>query len=146
MLMAKCIASKAWASSHSGRRLRLGFIHHKRAHHKVTMRDDLGFIRGNDDDPSLCRSSPRNLGEFGKSPDGLFWMSGAWSIDWQFRQEGVSWWRDEELSTSQLGEAFDCYVGAKPRVVVTHQGPASLFREGGEMKFAVIRKRPLRRR
>ncbi|MGY8690848.1 MAG: hypothetical protein ACKVHP_24310 [Verrucomicrobiales bacterium] len=42
--------------------------------------------------PLVCRSNPRYLGEFGFSEDGLFWLSGAWSIDWQLRTEGVSWW------------------------------------------------------
>jgi hypothetical protein len=42
---------------------------------------------------------------------------------------------DAELSSAQMNEAFDLYVKNKPRVVVTHDAPASLFETGGPMEL-----------
>jgi len=79
--------------------------------------------------------NPRYLGEFGMIGD-LFFASGAWSIDRAWRTEGIDWWQDEELSAAQMREAFELYVEKKPRVVVTHDAPSSLFEKGGPMALA----------
>lgn len=63
----------------------------------------------------------------------LFWVSGAWSIDQAYRVEGRDWWRDEELTAKQSQDAFDDYVVAKPRVMISHDGPRSLFLPGAPM-------------
>ena len=62
------------------------------------------FIRGNHDDPAVAQRHQNYLGEFGYVKTfGIFFMGGAFSIDFQMRQEwmaqGISpcWWRDEEL-------------------------------------------------
>jgi hypothetical protein len=84
------------------------------------------FFRGNHDSPDECRKSPNYLGEFGvRKMDGVefFFVSGAWSIDWQGRVPGVSWWQDEELSIAQLNEALALYIETKPDIVLTHDGP-----------------------
>jgi hypothetical protein len=114
--------------------LGIGFVRAAEEHEKVGKRDDFWFIRGNHDSPDLCRANPRYLGEFGVIDD-LFFASGAWSIDQAYRIEGQSWWRDEELSSSQMNEAHDLYVKSKPRIVVTHDAPASLFEKGGPMEL-----------
>lgn len=114
--------------------LGIGFVSPVAEYHKVSKRDDLWFIRGNHDCPELCRANPRYLGEFGVIDD-LFFASGAWSIDQAYRIEGQSWWRDEELSSAQMNEAFDLYVKNKRRVVVTHDAPASLVESGGPMEL-----------
>jgi hypothetical protein len=83
------------------------------------------FIRGNHDDPAACRKHPLYIGEYGfDEQEKLFWLGGAWSIDREWRTEGVSWWRDEELNSSQLENAYDLYVSAKPRIVATHEAPS----------------------
>lgn len=88
--------------------------------------DNHKFIRGNHDDPSKCRNHPNYLGEAGYFPEtGIFYLGGAWSIDQKWREEGVSWWPDEELSEEQFDEATELYVQSKPRIVVTHDCPSS---------------------
>lgn len=80
------------------------------------------FIRGNHDNPSLCKQMP------GYIPDGtvegdVMYVGGAWSIDWQYRTEGVSWWQDEQLSVAEFEQLIDQYADVRPRVVITHDGP-----------------------
>ena len=83
------------------------------------------FFRGNHDSPDKCRKHPNYLGDFGYLPeDELFWLAGAYSIDRDFRIEGVSWWRDEELSIAELNQAADLYSLMKPKYVLSHEAPA----------------------
>ena len=90
--------------------------------------DNFRFIRGNHDDPALCRAHPNYLGDYGYVPElDLFYLGGAWSIDYHLRTEGVSWWRDEELNSKQLNDAFDLYSKVHPKFVVTHDGPLFLY-------------------
>ncbi len=114
--------------------LGIGFISAEADCANVMCRNDFWFIRGNHDNPDLCRKHPRYLGDWG-AHETMFWVSGAWSFDHHYRVEGVDWWRDEELSTADGNLAFEAYVEAKPRVMVTHDGPASLFSNGGPMEL-----------
>lgn len=83
------------------------------------------FFRGNHDNPAKCRAHKNYLGDYGYLPqDGIFWCAGAWSIDQAYRVEGVSWWRDEELSYDELGKALELYEQTKPRFVLSHEAPA----------------------
>jgi predicted phosphodiesterase len=87
------------------------------------------FIRGNHDSPQVCQVHPNYLGDFGFSHIySMFWMSGAWSIDYKIRTPGVTWWPDEELSYTQLNQAFNLYQEKKPRIVVTHETPEAIGR------------------
>jgi len=82
------------------------------------------FIRGNHDNPAKCRAHKNYLGDFGyEDTSGIFYISGAFSIDRDMRVEGVSWWADEELSYDELGQAIDLYEKTKPRFVVSHECP-----------------------
>lgn len=82
------------------------------------------FIRGNHDNPEKCRQHPNYLGDWGYlEQDDLFYLSGAWSIDWQMRIEGRDWWREEELNIVVLNQAQQVYLEKKPRIVVTHDCP-----------------------
>lgn len=62
---------------------------------------DLGpnhrFIRGNHDNPALCRAHPNWIPD-GHSENGMFFMGGATSVDRHSRCEGVDYWADEEMS------------------------------------------------
>ena len=101
------------------------------------MPPNLAFLRGNHDSPHVARSLHGYLGDFGfiegwgeswrPEPLGLFFLSGAWSIDQSLRTEGVNWWPEEELSARQLEEAFDLYCQTKPRLVLTHDCPPCAF-------------------
>lgn len=85
------------------------------------------FIRGNHDDPELCKQRP------GYIPDGTYdekrdilYVGGAWSIDWKYRTPGYSWWPEEELSTTELVKMHELFVHHGPRVMVTHDCPTSV--------------------
>lgn len=82
------------------------------------------WFRGNHDDPAKCRLNKNYMGDWGFDLDkDLFWIAGAFSIDREWRTEGVSWWVDEQLSYQQLGEAIDAYIKAKPKYVLSHEAP-----------------------
>ena len=86
------------------------------------------FIRGNHDDPMKCRRHANYLGDYGfDAGANLFYVSGAWSIDWAQRIPEVSWWSEEELSDARLKMALTLFRESKPTVVVTHDAPASLY-------------------
>src|SRR5437868_566145 len=54
---------------------------------------DHKWFRGNHDDPTISRMHPNYLGDYGyDSETKIFWMAGAYSIDYQWRVEGLSWW------------------------------------------------------
>lgn len=80
------------------------------------------FIRGNHDDPSMCKTMPGYIAD-GTIENDVMYVGGAWSIDHAYRTEGVDWWRDEELSYEELDKIFDLYVKHKPRVMITHDCP-----------------------
>lgn len=92
------------------------------------------FIRGNHDSPDLCRMHDNYAGEFGNitidSPNNehvsVFVVGGAYSIDWQWRVPGVSWWTNEELTIEQGYKALEAYEAAKPRIVATHEAPQQI--------------------
>lgn len=87
------------------------------------------FFRGNHDDPALCKKHPNYLGDYGYIKEhGIFYVAGAWSIDWQMRIPGQSWWEDEELSIKELNAAVDLYAATKPRFVLSHEAPSQAAR------------------
>lgn len=85
------------------------------------------FIRGNHDNPGVCRKHPRYIPDGTYFRNKIFCVGGAISIDQAWRTEGVSWWRDEELSYSELQDMIDKYIELKPDYVITHDGPESII-------------------
>ena len=84
------------------------------------------FIRGNHDNPEICRAHPNYLGDYGVTEideHKIFYVSGAWSIDRPLRIDGVSWWPEEELTIAELNSALDLYIETKPDIMITHDGP-----------------------
>jgi hypothetical protein len=89
---------------------------------------NLFFLRGNHDNPEVCRRYPNYLGDYGYlDEEGVFFVSGAFSIDQAYRVEGVSWWRDEELSEPQWRRAMDLYMDKRPSIVATHDCPHDAY-------------------
>jgi len=87
------------------------------------------WFRGNHDCPEKCRANKNYLGDYGYlEADRLFYIAGAVSIDHEMRVEGISWWRDEELSYLELKAAIDLYAEKKPRYVISHEAPSSAGR------------------
>lgn len=65
------------------------------------------FIRGNHDNPSVCRNHPQFI-ESGAEGD-MFFVNGAWSIDQDDREENKDWWPDEEHSQRDLDLLFEAW-------------------------------------
>lgn len=88
------------------------------------------FIRGNHDNPKVCRNKKEYLGDFGHiSALKLFFVSGAHSIDSMHRTNGFDWWDDEQLSRKELFNALKSYRKYKPRIVISHDCPAMLMHQ-----------------
>jgi predicted phosphodiesterase len=105
---------------------------------------DLLFVKGNHDDPGLLAHWPRDSEGFGHPPVGgkgmgrLRWipqghrwnwwgktfmgLGGAVSVDKYWRQENISWWRNEEISLADMHKAVE---GGKVDVMITHDLPAA---------------------
>lgn len=81
------------------------------------------FIRGNHDSPELCRTEMVGWIPDGTVENDVMFIGGAWSIDHQWRTDGIDWWRDEECSYSQLNQFIDTYAIMRPRVVISHDCP-----------------------
>lgn len=86
------------------------------------------FIRGNHDDPSLCKTNPNWIADATSHKD-VFCLGGAESIDRKFRTHGVNWWPDEQLSLPDLGKAVHTFEVCKPKYVVTHDCPMEVMHE-----------------
>jgi hypothetical protein len=70
------------------------------------------------------------LGDYGTyTPPGfqpIFYVRGAWSIDFKYRTPEISWWEDEEIPYAQMTKALAAYTEIKPDFVVTHTAPFSI--------------------
>lgn len=88
------------------------------------------FIRGNHDNPEHCYQHKSYLGDWGyKDQWKTFYLSGAESVDKDWRTLGIDYWDDEELSWETLLLALDSYKEIKPRIVVAHDCPFSVANE-----------------
>ncbi|MCY3019748.1 MAG: metallophosphoesterase [Planctomycetota bacterium] len=87
------------------------------------------FIRGNHDNPELCRQVPNYLGDWGYwEEQGIFFVGGARSVDWWLRRKGISWWEEEELCDAELTRMLQLYQRTRPAIVVSHEGPMEIVR------------------
>jgi predicted phosphodiesterase len=86
------------------------------------------FIRGNHDNPNTCKTLYSWIQD-GHTENGTMFIGGAWSIDSAWRTEGYNFWRDEELSITELLKLLDLYKNVKPRVMVTHDCPISISKQ-----------------
>lgn len=96
------------------------------------------MIRGNHDNPARCKSMSGYITD-GTVEGDVMYVGGAWSIDRDYRQEGIDWWPDEELSTAELYQIYDSYMLHKPRIMATHDCPTiisyELFIKDGRSPF-----------
>jgi len=83
------------------------------------------FIRGNHDDPAICKTLNSWIPD-GKVENDMMFIGGAWSIDYQRRTKDYDWWEDEELSYEELNRLIGVYDVIRPRVMVTHDIPRSI--------------------
>ena len=89
------------------------------------------FLRGNHDNPELCKLDSSYIGDYGELEgeyiggkyNKLFYISGAWSIDESMRIPGVTWWEGEQLSYKELCEASNRYIEGDCEIVCSHDCP-----------------------
>jgi predicted phosphodiesterase len=87
------------------------------------------FLRGNHDDPALCREHPNYLGDYGYPDDDLFFVSGAQTASWRVLGNSKYWYRDEELFELDLDKAIGLYKDIRPKIVISHTAPSEAARE-----------------
>jgi calcineurin-like phosphoesterase family protein len=85
------------------------------------------WIRGNHDNPMTMQDSPYWI------PDGTIegdtmYIGGALSTDRAWLVPGEDWWPEEELSYGALMDACERYAEARPRIMLTHDAPATAIR------------------
>jgi hypothetical protein len=80
------------------------------------------FIRGNHDNPGVCRRHSQWIAD-GLVENGVMFIGGGLSIDQEYRVEGYSWWADEELSVADPERLVDVYATTRPETMVTHECP-----------------------
>lgn len=83
------------------------------------------FIRGNHDNPELCRKHPNYIGDWWLEGTVLF-LSGAGSIDKIMRIPNVDWWPDEELTSYQMREVLS--LESQVTAVVAHDVPLCVYK------------------
>lgn len=86
------------------------------------------FIRGNHDNPAMCKTMKSWIQD-GVIENDVMFVGGAWSIDRQWRTKDYDWWEDEELSYEGLYLLIQTYNYVQPRVMVTHDCPLPVSEE-----------------
>jgi hypothetical protein len=56
----------------------------------------------------------------------MFSIAGGFSIDKQYRREGLTWFEEEEMNSSQEAKCLKEYEKRKPEIVISHEGPDSI--------------------
>ena len=85
------------------------------------------FIRGNHDNPAVCKKHDWYLGDYGYLPDkDIFYLGGAATPEWGKKGWGGEWFEDEEQTIVELNKALDMYEKVKPQIVVAHECPQEI--------------------
>lgn len=88
------------------------------------------ILGGNHDNYDDMDNWPHFLGDYGRRNipgfGDMFFVRGGVSIDRLKRTEGVSWWRNEEMSMAECYKALAEYKKIKPTFVVSHECPRSI--------------------
>jgi hypothetical protein len=92
--------------------------------------------------PKYYKKFPVFLGDWGTHEvpglPPIFYVRGAWSIDWKKRafKFPPEWWAEEELSIPQLNEVIEAYCDIKPEIVVSHEAPLDVVHLVTDARFA----------
>jgi hypothetical protein len=85
------------------------------------------FLRGNHDSPKLAAAHPNYMGNYGYIPEQeIFFLSGAFTASAAVLQNSAYWYKEEELSVEELEAALTLYCETKPRILLSHEGPAEI--------------------
>jgi len=103
--------------------------------------DKFRVLQGNHDNSSLLARYPHDLGRFGVFEFGkkkIFYVAGAWSIDYGNRTPGLSCWPDEELSLKESDDCLDLWeeVCGEIDIVLSHDGPPN-FTQNIKKEFPI---------
>ncbi len=104
----------------------VGFSGHSNPPYDHMKKGDHKFIRGNHDNPNVCKTHPFWISDGTMIHDKIFCIGGAKSIDAHMRTEGLNWWSNEELSYAEFLKLCDDYEKLKPPIIVAHEMPESL--------------------
>ncbi len=88
------------------------------------------IIGGNHDNYDKIDECVNYLGDFGFCDlrgTQFFHVRGAYSIDWQGRIPGESWWHKEELSLQEMDLCIQLYRDTKPALVLSHDCPLGVL-------------------
>jgi hypothetical protein len=83
------------------------------------------FIRGNHDNPGVCRKHSQWIKDGAVEGDIMF-IGGAYSIDKDYRTPNYTWWADEELSDDEFDLMVPIALAAQPKIMVTHDCPTEV--------------------
>lgn len=97
---------------------------HTNPPHALMVAQNAKFIRGNHDNPQVCKRHSQYIPD-GKVHNDTMFIGGGYSIDWKYRFEDYSWWKDEQLSQEEMNIICDVYHATKPRIMVTHECPTT---------------------
>lgn len=87
---------------------------------------DHKVLMGNHDYYPYLGTSPKILPSFGYLPASeIFYIRGAYSIDWKSRTIGVDLFENEELTIAEGYQALDLYDKIRPKFVVSHDCPTT---------------------
>jgi hypothetical protein len=72
--------------------------------------------------PNLYESY--SLGRYSYNPEyKMFCIAGGYSIDKQYRVEGKTWFKEEEMTSREERGCLLAYQKAKPEIVISHEAP-----------------------
>lgn len=108
------------------------------------------FIGGNHDNYDYYYGSPnaastesgnKDFGEILLGNKRLYFVRGAFSIDWAQRQKTYlakshkTWWENEELDLEEMRAAYEDYKEKKPEIMITHDCPRLISKIIGDKKI-----------
>ena len=88
------------------------------------------FFVGNHDNRSHAKNFASCVGDFGEF-EGIFFVSGADSVDKHRRKEGFDWWADEELNVEQCVACLQAWENSSCEIIISHDCPQSI----GELRM-----------
>lgn len=98
------------------------------------------FIRGNHDNPEVCKKHSQFIPD-GVVEEDVMFIGGASSIDRAWRTKDYDWWEDEQVSNQDFEKLVEVYNDVKPKIMVTHECPeyiaSAMLRHFNKEKFAL---------
>lgn len=94
--------------------------------------ENVYLIRGNHDNPEkfkLIHNALPNFGTIEIEGMKIGWVSGGYSIDKQYRTQGIDWWQEEEMSYHEMLSCVEFMESENPEIMLSHECPNRVSRE-----------------